>query len=65
MTKSITIEVPDAMLVEAESTAAELGVGVEVIAFNAFEAYLEGVRHIRLLDLDGTDEPPSASLSTE
>ena len=48
----VTFRIPADLLEEATAIAAELGFGVDVIAEQAFVAYVLGVREARLNDVD-------------
>jgi len=52
----VTFGTPARFPAEADQIAAALGVGVDVLAGTAFEAYLDGVWEDRLTDLDKPDE---------
>ncbi len=48
----VTFRIPADLLEEARAIAAEMGLGVEEIAEQAFVAYVLGVREARLNDVD-------------
>jgi len=61
----VTFRIPAKLLEEAAAIAAEMGLGVEDIAEQAFVAYVLGVRQARLNDVDESsgsnlDELPGA-----
>jgi hypothetical protein len=65
----VTFRIPAELLEEAITIAAEMGLGVEEIAEQAFVAYVLGVREARLNDVDersgsNVDELPGARDST-
>jgi hypothetical protein len=62
----VTFEISDELHEEAEQIAAEMGIGVDEIALQAFVAWVLGVRQARLLDVDESsgsnlDRLPSAN----
>ena len=56
MTERVSFEVETATAAEAREVAREMGLEVAELARSAFEAYLDGAREARALDLD-EDEP--------